>query len=181
MSTTRKMEPSLPRPKARRRAKEQISEELQSPDTEAPGERGLAAVDLDVLNGHLGYFARRAQLSIFQDFIRTLSVVDIRPAQYAVLVVIGANPGLPQMTLGNTLGIERGRLVRVLDELEGRGLTRRVPSTLDRRSHSLHLTRAGQLLLARAKALAARHEAWCIEKIGPANHKLLIEILKDLS
>jgi DNA-binding MarR family transcriptional regulator len=175
------MEPSLPRPKARPRANEQISEELKFPDTGPPGERKPAAVDLDVLDGHLGYFARRAQLSIFQDFIRTLSLVDIRPAQYAVMVVIGANPGLPQMTLGNTLGIERGRLVRVLDELEGRGLTRRVPSTLDRRSHRLHLTRAGQLLLARAKALAARHEARCIEKIGPANHKLLIDVLKELS
>jgi DNA-binding MarR family transcriptional regulator len=174
------MEARLPRSKARRRANEQVVQELQSPDAGDPGERE-PAVALDVLNGHLGYFARRAQLSIFQDFIRTLSIVDIRPAQYAVLVVIGANPGLPQMTLGNTLGIERGRLVRVLDELEGRGLTRRVPSTVDRRSHSLHLTRGGQLLLARAKALAARHEARCVEKIGPANHKTLIDILKDLA
>jgi DNA-binding MarR family transcriptional regulator len=181
LSTTKKMEPSLPRSKARRKANAQIAEGLQFPHNGQPGEGKPAAVDLDVLNGHLGYFARRAQLSIFQDFIRTLSIVDIRPAQYAVLVVIGANPGLPQMTLGNTLGIERGRLVRVLDELEGRGLTRRAPSTLDRRSHSLHLTPAGQLLLARAKALAARHEARCIEKIGPANHKLLIDVLKELS
>ncbi len=171
----------MSRSKARRRADEQISQEPQVLDTGHPGERKPAAIDLDVLHGHLGYFARRAQLSIFQDFIRTLSIVDIRPAQYAVLVVIGANPGLPQMALGNTLGIERGRLVRVLDELEGRGLTRRVPSTLDRRSHSLHLTRAGQLLLARAKALAARHEARCVERIGPANHTMLIDILKDLS
>lgn len=171
----------MSRSKARRRADERPAEDPQGLDTGHPGERKPAAVDLDVLNGHLGYFARRAQLAIFQDFIRTLSAVDLRPAQYAVLVVIGANPGLPQVTLGNTLGIERGRLVRVLDELEGRGLTRRVPSTLDRRSHSLHLTRAGQLLLARAKALAARHEARCVERIGPANHRLLIDVLRELS
>jgi len=117
LSTTKKMEPSLPRSKARRRANEQISQELQFRHNGHPGERKPAAVDLDVLNGHLGYFARRAQLSIFQDFIRTLSIVDIRPAQYAVLVVIGANPGLPQITLGNTLGIERGRLVDVITDM----------------------------------------------------------------
>ena len=51
------------------------------------------SADLGRLVGHLGYFVRRAQLWIFQDFIRTLAEVDIRPAQYSVLLVIKANPG----------------------------------------------------------------------------------------
>ena len=50
-------------------------------------------VDLDGLTEHLGYLMRRAQIWVFQDFIRTLAAVDIRPAQYSVLTVINANPG----------------------------------------------------------------------------------------
>src|SRR5262249_18812616 len=67
---------------------------------------GAQGADLGRLVGHLGYFVRRAQLWIFQDFIRTLAKVDIRPAQYSVLLLIEANPGLSQSTLAQTLGIE---------------------------------------------------------------------------
>src|SRR5262245_840414 len=77
----------------------------------ASGRRNVReAPDLGVLDGHLGYFLRRAQVAVFQDFIRTLAAVDIRPAQYSVLVVIGANAGLSQADVAQTLGIERARL-----------------------------------------------------------------------
>src|SRR5262245_32341034 len=95
------------------------------------------SLDLDALNGHFGYFIRRLQVWVFQDFIRTLAPIDLRPAQYSVLIVIAANPGLSQSDLADTLGIERARLVRLLDRLDKRGLTRRLPSRTDRRSHAL--------------------------------------------
>jgi DNA-binding MarR family transcriptional regulator len=115
---------------------------------------------------------------VFQDFIRTLAPVDIRPAQYSVLVVIAANPGLSQSDLADRLGIERARLVRVLDKLEKRGLTQRLASPTDRRSHALRLTREGQKLLKRATILAAAHEAKLIEKLGPEQRKSMLELLK---
>src|ERR1044071_9052818 len=80
-------------------------------------------IALGALNGHLGYFVRRAQIWIFQDFIRKLATIDVSPAQFSVLVVISANSGLSQAELAATLGIERARLVRMLHTLEARGLT----------------------------------------------------------
>ncbi len=62
----------------------------------------------------------------FQDFIRTLAAVDIKPTQYSVLTVIGANPGLSQMAVAQRLGIERARLVHLLDSLENRKLLKQV-------------------------------------------------------
>jgi DNA-binding MarR family transcriptional regulator len=135
-------------------------------------------IDLDVLTSHLGYSLRRAQVWVFQDFIRALSVIDIRPAQYSVMVVIGANPGLSQAELADRLAIERARLVHMLDELQQRGLTERQPSPTDRRTHALQLTKDGQKLLKRAKALAARHEARLAEKLGTAAHAQMLEMLK---
>lgn len=137
------------------------------------------ALDLGVLRGHLGYFVRRLQLWVFQDFVRTLTEVDIRPAQYSVLAVVEANPGLSQADLADFLRIERARLVRLLDLLEKRGLIRRLASQKDRRSHALVLTREGQKSLRRIKSLAAEHEAQLAEKIGPRERALLIDILKD--
>jgi DNA-binding MarR family transcriptional regulator len=135
-------------------------------------------IDLDVLTSHLGYALRRAQVWVFQDFIRTLSVIDIRPAQYSVLVVIGANPGLSQAELADRLAIERARLVHMLDHLQKRGLTERLPSPTDRRTHALQLTKEGQKLLKRAKALAARHEARLTEKMGAGAREQVMDMLK---
>jgi len=132
-----------------------------------------------VLDGHLGYFLRRVQVWVFQDFLRTLSRLDVRPAQYSVLAVIEANPGLSQSDLADFLGIERARLVRMLDRLEKRGLAKRKASPRDRRSHALYLTREGQKALKRIKALAAQHEAHLSEKLGAENRKVMIELLRD--
>jgi DNA-binding MarR family transcriptional regulator len=151
-----------------------------APRKQAPGRRnGAKPVELGVLDGHLGYFLRRAQVSVFQDFIRTLAAVDMRPAQYSVLVVIGGNRGLSQSDVAQMLGIERARLVRLLDRLEKRGLTRRLPSPHDRRSHVLELTRQGQKVLQRAKTLAAAHESRLAQRLGSAHHRLMLEALRD--
>jgi DNA-binding MarR family transcriptional regulator len=138
-----------------------------------------APLGLGVLENHLGYFLRRAQISVFQDFIRTLAGIDISPAQYSVLVVIGANRGPSQAEVADFLGIERARLVRMLDHLEKRGLTQRLASASDRRSHALHLTPEGQRTLRRAKALAGAHEARLLGKVGADNHRLLLQALRD--
>jgi DNA-binding MarR family transcriptional regulator len=134
-------------------------------------------VGLDGLVGHIGYSVRRFQIWIFQDFIKTLSAVNIRPAQYSVMTVIGANPGMTQMAVAKRLGIERARLVHLLDSLEARNLVKRIPSQTDRRSHALHLTPSGQASLRQFKMLAAEHERHVDEKIGQENRKQLLEIL----
>lgn len=141
--------------------------------------RSKPAIDLGDLNDRLGYFARRVQVWIFQDFIRRLAEIDISPAQYSVLVVISANAGLSQSELAATLGIERARLVRLLHRLESRKLTQRLPSSADGRRHALRLTREGQRVLARAKLLSDQHEAGLIQRFGPERYRMLIETLRD--
>ena len=104
-----------------------------------------------------------------------LQAGHIHRAQFSVLVVIEANPGLSQADLGETLGIERARLVRLLDGLEKRGLTGREPSPIDRRSHALFLTEDGEAALKPIKALAAEHEAHLTQWLGRKKHDDLLE------
>jgi DNA-binding MarR family transcriptional regulator len=143
--------------------------------------RKRQALELGVLDSHLGYFVRRLQVWIFQDFVRALASFDIRPAQFSVLVVIEANSGLSQADLAERLGIERARLVRLLDGLEKRGLTRRQPSPLDRRSHALVLTREGQKSLKRMKVMAAEHEANLAKRLSPGKREAVLAALRDFS
>ena len=139
--------------------------------------RAAEIVDLGGLTEHLGYLMRRAQIWVFQDFIRTLATLNIRPAQYSVLTVINANAGMTQMSLSKALGIERARLVRLLNELEARKFVDRRGSKTDRRSHALHLTAKGRSALADIKALAQEHEQHLADRVGRKNHQLLLRLL----
>jgi DNA-binding MarR family transcriptional regulator len=150
---------------------------LQKPP---PSRQSRPVIALGALNGHLGYFIRRVQVWIFQDFIRRLAAIDVSPAQFSVLVVISANAGLSQAELAATLGIERARLVRMLHTLEERGLTQRLPSSADGRRHELRLTRDGQKLLSQARMLATQHEAALQEKLGSDHHRVLLDLLKSV-
>lgn len=129
-----------------------------------------APIDYGPLADNAGYLLRRAQLWIFQDFIRTMAPLDLRPAQYSVLLLIRQNPGLSQITLACALGIERARLVRLLDQLEERRLVERRPSASDRRSHAMHLTPQGEKLLEEAATLYSRHNAAWLQELGGADN-----------
>jgi DNA-binding MarR family transcriptional regulator len=141
----------------------------------APPER----LALGQLNKHLGYFIRRAQIWVFQDFIQALEPMNVRPAHYSVLLIIEANPGRSQAAIGQMLGIERARLARLLHELERRKWVNRRASGRDARSHSLYLTANGRNALAKIKRLAERHEAQLAKFVGRKRHQQLMELLRD--
>ena len=133
---------------------------------------------LGELNGHIGYFVRRLQVAVFQDFMRTLAPMKVRPAQYSIMIIIAANPGRSQAAIGHTLNIERARLARMLHELERRNWVERRAANGDGRSYSLFLTSEGEKAFARMKSLAAQHEAQFGAQIGPAQRATLMTLLK---
>ena len=133
---------------------------------------------LDQLDNHLGYFVRRLQIWVFQDFVDTLNPMRVRPAQYSVLLVIAANPGNSQAAIGQTLGIERARLARMLDELERRKWVARANGS-DARSHSLYLTPEGERALTKIKRLAERHEARLAAHVGVKRRAQLMALLRE--
>jgi DNA-binding MarR family transcriptional regulator len=136
-------------------------------------------VALGQLERHLGYFLRRLQLWVFQDFIATLGPMKVRPAQYSVLLLIKANPGRSQAAIGATLGIERARLARMLHELERRKWIARESNGSDARTHSLHLTVGGEKALEKIKRLAGQHEARLTRLLGSSRHSQLMRWLRD--
>ena len=93
-----------------------------------------------------------------------LAPLDIDMRGYLALVLIADDAAEPlrPSDLGVTLDATRTQVTRLLDALEARGLTRRLPSTQDRRSLQLALTPAGRALAKKAARLVhpAYAEAW---------------------
>jgi DNA-binding MarR family transcriptional regulator len=148
----------------------------------AEGASEIAGLQLGELADLLGYSLKRAQLKVFEDFLRCVAPLQLTPAQFSVLLLLDRNPGRNQTEIANTLGILRPNFVSMLDALESRGLCTRMRSTNDRRSHILVLTDKGKAVLARAKKLVAtKHEARLNELLGPANRVALLEMLSKIA
>ena len=133
------------------------------------------------LNGYVGYALRRAQGVIFADFNQTLAELDLRPGQFAVLVLIDQNPGTSQSNVSAALGIQKANFVATIADLEKRGLVRRRKSQSDARTYSLGLTATGRALLLHAQALQSVHEARVIALLGAEGRLQLLRLLERLA
>lgn len=145
------------------------------PDGPATGAQG--GLDHGLLPELVGYVLRRAQLAVFDDFIRSCDGHGLRPAQFSALVLIDANPGRSQREIAAALGIQRPNFVAMMDGFERRGLARRRRSETDRRSHALELTAQGRALLARARDTVLEHEARITDRMTEAEKAELIRLL----
>lgn len=134
-------------------------------------------IDLGDLPDQLGFLVRRVQLWVFREFTRELARFDITLAQYSVLTVVGANPGINQLAVASALTIERAGLGRLIERLEARNLLKRLPSTVDRRSYVLHLTPEGRKSLARMRATVFENEKRLAQKFGPGDFEDLKRML----
>ena len=86
------------------------------------------AIEIGPLAGMIGYVLRRAQLAVFDDVIANFAELDLRPAEYSVLVLLGHAPGAKQSDVAAALGIQRANFVVLFDGLERRGLGRGHPA-----------------------------------------------------
>jgi DNA-binding MarR family transcriptional regulator len=114
---------------------------------------------------------------VFREFTRKLAPLDVTLAQYSVLTVVDANPGINQLAVASALAIERAGLGRLIERLEARNLLKRLPSTLDRRSYVLHLTTEGHKALVRMRAIVYENEKRLAEKFRPGDAQDLRRML----
>jgi DNA-binding MarR family transcriptional regulator len=133
------------------------------------------------LSGYVGYALRRAQGAIFADFNHTLAELNLRPGQFAVLLLIDQNPGTSQSSVSAALGIQKANFVATIADLEHRGLVRRRKSESDGRTYSLGLTPRGRATLQHAAELQSLHEARVIAQIGPEGRLQLLNLLDRLA
>jgi MarR family transcriptional regulator, lower aerobic nicotinate degradation pathway regulator len=128
-----------------------------------------------------GFLLRRAhQISaaVFEDECRALALT---PAQFGVLTVLKAHPGLGQSSLARALGFDKVTVLRVLRGLETRGLVARSPAPENKRNVSVSLTPAGAEMLARAQKPAERAYKRLLAPLDKAQQVQLVGLLQLLT
>ena len=139
---------------------------------------GISYGDLDE---HFGYVLRRAQLAGFEAFQRATAGVDITPARYTALIIVGANPGLTQSALGAALGTARSGAMMVVNWMEKRGLMERRHRPDDGRAWGLHLTRFGETRLRDLKRRVRAHDDAFAARLTVAERAKLRRLLYRLA
>ncbi len=108
--------------------------------TERPS--GITALDerIAFLLSQLGAYAAA-------EFQRRLAPIGVEPRPYAVLLALAADDGQSQRQLSARLGIHRNAMVTVIDDLERKGLAKRLRHPDDRRAFAVTLTDKARRLL----------------------------------
>ena len=114
-------------------------------------------------------------------FAADLAPSGLEPGHVGLLRLLTAEPGLSQQALGERLGINATRVVFLVDDMEQRGLVERRRHPHDRRSHALHVTRDGELALARAGLLAGVQETELLAPLTAAERTQLRGLLERLA
>lgn len=147
--------------------------------------RTLAAPEdsprLGPLAEFIGFHLRLAQEASFQAFARRVHNFDMRPGRFAVLMLIGQNPGLSQTALGRASGRDKSSLTPALNDLERRALIHRRRSARDRRSYALSLTAKGEKLLSELMVHARAHDRGLDEIVGLKNKAEFIRTLRRIA
>jgi DNA-binding MarR family transcriptional regulator len=146
-----------------------------------PATPDASGIAYGALDERAGYWLRRAQIAVFQDFFRVFRPFDIRPAQYSTLTIIERNPGLTQTQVADALGIKKANFVPMIKTLEARGLARRQPVEGDRRSYGLFLTADGIEMIGRMHQASAAHEDKIRAALGDERYAALSESLRALT
>lgn len=141
----------------------------------------VAGVDYDVLDELIGYSLRRAQVAMFLAFHEATRGLEITPPRFTALVIVGANPGISQTTLGHVLGIARSGAMMLTDWMAARGLAERRRRPEDARAWGLHLSARGERLVARMKGRVLAEDRRRAARLGTVERRRLLALLKKLA
>ena len=147
----------------------------------AQSEPQVSGVSYGELTESIGFLLRRSLLTATSHLIGALAPIDLRPVQFTILALIDANPNLAQSELCDELRIQRPNFGKILDELEARGLTKRLISPLDRRVKTLALTSKGKKLFGVALKIHSGHEARLVKQVGAGGRAQLEVMLRRIA
>jgi DNA-binding MarR family transcriptional regulator len=107
-----------------------------------------------------------------------LESVDLTPALFGLLNVLGARMGANQQEIGAAMRIDPSTMVSLIDELESAGLAERRPHPTDRRAREVAITPKGRRVLERARRMAYQVEDEVLRGLSAAERRELLRLLR---
>jgi DNA-binding MarR family transcriptional regulator len=142
----------------------------------------MTAVDESALGHLLGYHIARAEVPTRRVFFDAVGdVLQLRPVEFSVLMLLRMNADITSMQLSQTLAVSAPNMTTLLHRLEQRGLVLRERSERDRRAQHIRLTPEGSALADDAHARSLQSERNAFSSLSAAERAMLIELLKKVA
>jgi DNA-binding MarR family transcriptional regulator len=150
--------------------------------TASPGPHGADdSINYGPLDHWVAFHLRMAQVVSFQAFARLAHGVNLSPGRFAVLTLIGQNPGISQTALSRANRNDKSTLTSALGGLVQKGLVNRQRTKGDKRIYQLTLTPAGEKLLQRLTECAKQHDRNLTRVIGQRDYTHFMQILQKIA
>ena len=128
-----------------------------------------------------GFMVARLARRLRQAVDAELRLIGLTEATWRPLVYLRRlGDGVRQKELATALSIEGPSLVRLLDNLERRGLIERREDESDRRARGIHLTRSGRELAVRAARVGNALQARLLADVPPSDLETCERVLESL-
>ena len=137
-------------------------------------------LDTRVLEGLVGYNARRASIAIGAVFFERMAAYGLKQADFSVLSLLAHNPGATSRQLCSTLDILPPNFVSLIAAMDRRGLVERRPHPRDGRAVGLYLTATGAKLVAEAEQAVIELEAEASARLTARERDTLNRLLQKL-
>lgn len=142
----------------------------------------MPAIDqLTQLYARPGFLLRRAHQISVAVFEEECCGVGLTPAQFGVMSVLLASPGLDQSSLARALGFDKVTIMRVLRGLETRELIVRTSAAIGRSSLVISLSEAGRALLLQAQEPVDRAYLRLLAPLNEEQKGQLVLLLQTLT
>jgi DNA-binding MarR family transcriptional regulator len=125
-----------------------------------------ATLDYGALATATGFSVKLVWILGYGLLMRAFGDSGITPQRFSMLELIGCNPGLQQVQLGNALGLSRSAATLSMDFWEERGCLERRTDPTDRRSFGIYLTDGGEAELARLRLLVRQADEALTSGLG---------------
>ena len=134
------------------------------------------------LHDVIGYQVAQAAIVTLSVFQRAAGdALELRPAEFTMLVLVNENPGSTAARLARALAVSAPNITMWLDKLRRRGLMRREASETDRRSQHLYLTNKGRKLAEEATRRIIQGEQRAFAHLPAGERAILVELLRKLA
>lgn len=105
---------------------------------------------------------------------------EITPVQFAILTILYSGTALDQITLSNSVGVDRTSGADVIRRLCGRQLVERIASKEDRRAKLVHITQEGRTLVRKMQPKMEQAQERFISPLDPSEQAKFIEMVEKI-
>ena len=123
---------------------------------------------------------RRASQMAWALFREETGALDVTPVQFSLLVAVSDVPSIDATRLSELICIDRATVGNIVERLESKGLLTRQPDVRDKRIKRLHITAAGQQLVAEVCLVRARIGDRLLSPLTAAERTRFMQLIAKL-